>query len=112
MGFKKGNNIGAGRPRGSINKVNQDVKDMLQAIYDGNLSNIQADLDLMSPKDKWATLNKMSDKFLPSLKSVDLEVAPKGNGSLGFSIGYADDTTDASGEVEENDSNSGEDNKI
>ena len=36
----------------------------------------------------WATLNKMSDKFLPNLKSVDNVVEVKGDTSVAFNIGY------------------------
>tara|TARA_R110002126_G_scaffold135715_2_gene280016 strand:+ start:540 stop:857 length:318 start_codon:yes stop_codon:yes gene_type:complete len=105
MPFKAGNNKGAGRPKGSSNKVNQNVKDMLQSIYDGNLANIQTDLDLMTPKDKWATLNKMSDKFLPSLKSIDAKIEGETTHTLGFNIAYdeselIDDTEDIE-EIEE-----------
>ena len=94
MPFTKGDkNINkGGRPKGSGNKIDQNIKDMLQGIYDGNLANIQSDLDNMSPKDKWATLNKMSDKFLPSLKAVDQKISVGDeNTSLGFSINYSDD---------------------
>ena len=94
MPFKKGDpNINkTGRPKGSGNNINQKVKDMLQHVFDGNLANIQVDLDNMSPKDKWSTLNKMSDKFLPTLKSIDLEIeAPEGVVSLGFNIKYDDE---------------------
>ena len=101
MGFKKGKSGNpSGRPVGTTNKINQNVKDMLQSIYDGNLANIQDDLDNMSPKDKWATLNKMSDKFLPSLKAIDNKVEVQGSDSLGFSIGYSDDKDKLDGEVE------------
>tara|TARA_R110000796_G_scaffold215671_1_gene331657 strand:+ start:1043 stop:1348 length:306 start_codon:yes stop_codon:yes gene_type:complete len=89
MPFKKGESGNPkGRPEGSENKISKNIKDMLQMVYDGNLVGIQTDLDNMSPKDKWATLNKMSDKFLPNLKSVDNTVEVKGDTSVAFNIGY------------------------
>lgn len=101
MGFEKGNKSSKGRPKGSGNKVSQNVKSLLQSIYDGNLANIQTDLDAMSPKDKWATLNKMSDKFLPSLKSIDATVETTVTKSLGFEIEYNEDNKEKDNKEED-----------
>lgn len=90
--YKKGESGNLkGRTKGSPNKITKNIKDMLQDVYDNNLDKIQSDLDAMSPKDKWATLTKMSDKFLPSLKAVDNKVEVTGKASLGFNIGYDKD---------------------
>ena len=106
MPFKKGESGNPkGRPEGSENKISKNIKDMLQNVYDGNLVGIQTDLDNMSPKDKWATLNKMSDKFLPSLKSIDAKIEGETTHTLGFNIAYDEseliDYTEDIEEIEE-----------
>jgi len=88
MPFKKGNKLGTGRPKGVSNKYSLEVKEAMADLVSFNLIKLQADLDEMSAKDRAMVILKMSDKVVPNLKSVEMEVTPKGNTSLGFSIDY------------------------
>jgi len=83
-----------GRPKGAKNRIDKDVKAAMEKVLTFNLESLQADLDEMSAKDKWQVLNKISDKILPNLKSVDMDVTADAEvrvKSLGFEIDYVDD---------------------
>lgn len=93
--FKRGESGNPnGRPKGSKNRIDKDVKAAMEKVLTFNLEGLQADLDEMSPKDKWQVLNKMSDKILPNLKSVDMDVTADAEvkvKSIGFEIDYVED---------------------
>ena len=93
-GFTKGNKIGRGRPKGSVNKVTKKTKDMMKLVLDNNMKKLQADLNKMDPKDRWNILMKLSDKIVPSLKAVDQTTTITAESSLGFNISYTEDTKD------------------
>ena len=49
MGFKIGNTLGKGRPRGSANKTNTKLKQQVQFLLDENIDMVQHDLDQLEP---------------------------------------------------------------
>lgn len=92
-GFKKGDDPkrGRGRPKGTKNKTTAQIKEAFQQILSGSLPQLIEDLKQLPPKDRVTLLLKLSDKVIPSLKSVDSVIETKGDKSLGFIIEYADD---------------------
>tara|TARA_R110002050_G_scaffold10018_1_gene34890 strand:+ start:202 stop:537 length:336 start_codon:yes stop_codon:yes gene_type:complete len=86
--FKKGNKTGSGRPKGSKNKSTQQIKNAFQALLSNSLPQLIEDVNEMEPKDRANFLLKLSDKILPSLKSVDSVVETKGIQQLGFNLNY------------------------
>lgn len=92
-GFKKGNDPkrGRGRPPGTKNKTTAQIKDCFRQILSGSLPQLIEDLKDLPPKDRVNLLLKLSDKVIPSLKSVDQIIETKGEQTLGFTIKYTDD---------------------
>jgi hypothetical protein len=88
--FQKGNK-GGGRPKGSKNKSTQQIKNAFQALLSNSLPQLINDVNAMEPKDRANFLLKLSDKILPSLKSVDSVVETKGIQQLGFNLNYTTD---------------------
>lgn len=86
--FEKGNKLGNGRPKGSPNKSTQEIKDAFQLLLSNSLPQLIEDVNNMEAKDRATFLLKLSDKILPSLKSVDATVESTVKKSLGFEIGY------------------------
>jgi hypothetical protein len=50
MAFEKGNNLGKGRPKGSLNKVESETKLFLKKLIDGNQDKIEAELNSLKGK--------------------------------------------------------------
>ena len=92
-GFKKGDDPkrGRGRPPGTKNKTTAQIKDAFQQILSGSIDQLILDLAELEPKDRISLLLKMSDKIVPSLKSIDQVVETKGDTSVGFMIKYTED---------------------
>ena len=91
MGFEKGNKIGSGRPKGSKNKTTEEIKEAFQLLLSSCLPQLISDVNDMEAKDRANFLLKLSDKILPSLKSVDAIVESTITKSLGFEIEYNED---------------------
>jgi len=96
--FKKENKMGSGRPKGSKNKSTQQIKNAFQALLSNSLPQLIQDVNEMEAKDRANFLLKLSDKILPSLKSVDSVVETKGIQQLGFNLNY---TTDEKGDKDQ-----------
>jgi hypothetical protein len=92
-GFKKGDDPkrGRGRPKGTKNKTTAQIKEAFQQILSGSIPQLIDDLKQLPPKDRVTLLLKLSDKVIPSLKSVDQVTEVKGDTSLGFLIEYTED---------------------
>ena len=91
MGFEKGNKLGKGRPKGSGNKTTEEIKEAFQMLLSSCLPQLIKDVNDMEAKDRAHFLLKLSDKILPSLKSVDATVESTVTKSLGFEIEYNED---------------------
>lgn len=74
--FEKGN---PGRPIGAKNKVNAQMRDLIQKLFDDNFDTIQEDLESLDPKDRLKFLSDLLPYLLPKLqsttysKNIDLE---------------------------------------
>ena len=95
MGFEKGNSLSRGRPKGSKSKSTEQIKNAFQALLHKSLPMLEADLMSLEPKDRIAMVIKLSDKILPSLKSVDAHIENSGvPQTLGFQINYLQNKDD------------------
>tara|TARA_R110002050_G_scaffold32925_4_gene84304 strand:- start:899 stop:1201 length:303 start_codon:yes stop_codon:yes gene_type:complete len=92
-GFKKGDEPkrGRGRPPGTKNKTTAQIKDCFRQILSGSLPQLIEDLKELPAKDRVTLLLKLSDKVIPSLKSIDQVVENKGITTLGFMITNEED---------------------
>jgi hypothetical protein len=77
MAFKKGTSgNAAGRPTGSKDKAQQDVKQAYQQLVEGNLCNIETWLNKVAQDDPGRALDfmlKLSKFIIPEMKSTDFK---------------------------------------
>ena len=74
-GFKKGNTLGNGRPKGAPNKVTQQIRDRFQDIANDNLDNVQRWLDEIAVDNPEKALDlflKLSEYVLPKLARTEV----------------------------------------
>jgi hypothetical protein len=80
--FIKGN---PGRPKGSKNRVNSQMRDLIQSLFDDNYETIQDDLESLEPKDRLKFLSDLLPYLLPKLQSttysqkIDLDSMEEGD---------------------------------
>jgi hypothetical protein len=72
MKFKKGNNYGIGRPKGSANKNTEALRGYFYDLLEENREQLKEDLYSLDPKDRVNALIQLSKLVLPQLKQVDL----------------------------------------
>jgi hypothetical protein len=65
--FEKGN---PGKPKGAKNKVNSQMRDLIQQLFDDNFETIQQDLDSLDPKDRLKFLTDLLPYLMPKLQST------------------------------------------
>jgi hypothetical protein len=65
--FEKGN---PGRPKGAKNKVNTQLRGLIQKLFDDNYQTIQDDLESLEPKDRLKFLSDLLPYLLPKLQST------------------------------------------
>ena len=68
--FAEGNE---GRPKGSVGKSNNKIRDTFQLLLENNIEKIQEDLNELAPKDRIKLLLDLSNFIIPKMKSVDLK---------------------------------------
>jgi hypothetical protein len=68
--FAEGNE---GRPKGSVGKSNNKIRDTFQLLLENNLEKLQEDLNELEPKDRIKLLLDLSNYILPKLRSIDLQ---------------------------------------
>lgn len=65
--FEKGN---PGKPKGAKNKVNTQMRDLIQQLFDDNFDKIQEDLEILEPKDRLKFISDLLPYLLPKLQST------------------------------------------
>jgi hypothetical protein len=65
--FEKGN---PGRPKGSKNKVNTELRELIQQLFDDNFDTIQDDLESLEPKDRLKFMTDLLPYLMPKLQST------------------------------------------
>ena len=68
--FAEGNE---GRPKGSVNKSSNEIRETFQLLLENNLEKLQEDLNELEPKDRIKLLLDLSNYILPKLRSIDLQ---------------------------------------
>lgn len=70
--IKKGTVLNpAGRPKGSTNKSNTELREFLQLLIDENREQLEKDLQELEPKDRIKVILEMMRFVLPTLKNVE-----------------------------------------
>jgi hypothetical protein len=65
--FEKGN---PGKPKGAKNKVNTEIRGLIQKLFDDNYQTIQDDLEALEPKDRLKFLSDLLPYLLPKLQNT------------------------------------------
>lgn len=65
--FEKGN---PGKPKGAKNKVNTELRGLIQKLFDDNFDKIQEDLEILEPKDRLKFISDLLPYLLPKLQST------------------------------------------
>jgi len=74
MGLPKGKtNNCKGRPKGSMNLVNRDLREMIGEILAGKFENIDMLLEKLDPRDQMKFILELLSYALPKLEPVTLE---------------------------------------
>jgi hypothetical protein len=80
--FAEGNE---GRPKGSVNKSSNEIRETFQLLLSNNLEKIQDDLNELEPKDRIKLLLDLASFIIPKMKSVDLTADKKETILIDFS---------------------------
>ena len=74
MGLKKGQtNNPAGRPKGSINKANKELREMIKDFLTENLENFQEEFANLDTKDKLKFIADILPYGLPKYQPAEME---------------------------------------
>ena len=74
---KGGKRIGAGRTKGSANKVTTALRERINSFLSDKWESIEHDFDLLEPKDRLHFFEKLLAYSLPKLQAVELESVTK-----------------------------------
>lgn len=62
-----------GRPKGSKNKINNELRDKITEFLDGNFEKIKEDFSKLEPKDRLRFYTDLLQYGLPKLQAMQLE---------------------------------------
>ena len=62
-----------GRPKGSKNKITEDIREKFEMLVNNNLEQLDDDLKSMKPRDRVRAIIELSRFVLPTLKSTSIE---------------------------------------
>jgi len=71
------NNTGkkfGGRKVGSINKVNSETRVWIDKLINSNRKQLEADLILLKPAERWNVIERLMNYTLPKMQSVDANI--------------------------------------
>jgi hypothetical protein len=74
--FKKGNQLGKGRPKGTQNKTSIEAKSIINRIVDKSLEWAEEDIEKLRKKDPIRAFElsmKLMDYAYPKLKSIEMK---------------------------------------
>ena len=72
MPFEKGNELGQGRPKGSVNKSSTKIRDAFALLLESNLEQLKLDFAELDAKDRIKLALDMSKYIVPTLKATDV----------------------------------------
>ena len=73
----KRTNPNAGRKPGVPNKVTVNIRENLQALIEGNLDGLQADLASLTPKDRLEAISRILPYIIPKKSESEVVVTNK-----------------------------------
>ncbi|MFW6273035.1 MAG: DUF5681 domain-containing protein [bacterium] len=78
MGFKKGESGNPqGRPPGTKNKVNQEIRERINIFLDENFEIIESDLLALEPRERVKFYIELLSFGLPKLKAIEMTNDPE-----------------------------------
>jgi len=89
--FAEGNK---GRPKGSVNKSSNEIREAFQLLLSNNLEKIQDDLNELEAKDRIKLLLDLASFIIPKMKSVDLKEEKTETITIDFNESIGWDVTD------------------
>jgi hypothetical protein len=67
--FAEGNE---GRPKGSVNKSSNEIREAFQMLLEDNLPTLKRDISSLEPKERVKFMLELASFIIPKMKSVDL----------------------------------------
>jgi hypothetical protein len=71
------NNTGkkfGGRKPGSVNKVSSETRVWIDKLINSNRKQLEADLRLLKPAERWSVIERLMNYTLPKMQSVDANI--------------------------------------
>ena len=68
--FAEGNE---GRPKGSVNKSSNEIREAFQMLLEDNLPTLKRDISSLEPKERVKFMLELASFIIPKMKSVDLK---------------------------------------
>ncbi|RAK02904.1 hypothetical protein LX87_01025 [Larkinella arboricola] len=75
MKFEKGREKTGGRQLGSTNRTSTDLKNRIATLIDNQFDSIQADLELLEPKDRVMAYLKFIEYVLPKQREQKIDLS-------------------------------------
>jgi len=89
--FAEGNE---GRPKGSVNKSSNEIRETFQLLLENNIEKIQEDINGLTPKERVKLLLDMAQFVVPKLRSIDLQSDIEETITIDFNESIGWDETD------------------
>ncbi len=70
-----------GRPKGTPNKITQDMRQWLAAVIDDNREQIVEDLQALEPRDRLMILERLMQYVIPKQQAVSADLAARNDRS-------------------------------
>ena len=80
--FAEGNE---GRPKGSVGKSNNKIREAFQMLLEDNLPTLKRDISSLEPKERVKFMLDLASFIIPKMKSVDLKADKKETILIDFS---------------------------
>ena len=80
--FAEGNE---GRPKGSVGKSNNKIREAFQMLLEDNLPTLKRDISSLEPKQRVKFMLDLASFIIPKMKSVDLKADKKETILIDFS---------------------------
>ena len=74
MAVKGKTNNPNGRPKGSKNKVTTEVRDWISKVIDKQRPQLEKDLRLLEPAERWRIIEKLMSYVVPKMQAVEANV--------------------------------------
>jgi hypothetical protein len=63
-----------GRPKGSLNKRTKETRQWIDGLINGNRKQLEADLRLLKPNERWSIVEKLLQFVVPKMQSIDANI--------------------------------------